>query len=42
MKTRIARALMVAIVAGLLAIAGTAPFGQPGTMHKTQSIGGGA
>jgi hypothetical protein len=42
MKTRIARALIVAIVAGLLAIAGTAPFGQPGTLNQTQSVGGGS
>lgn len=34
MKTRMLRALMVAIVAGLLAVAGTAPYGQPGTLPR--------
>jgi len=42
MRIRIARALMVAIVAGLLAIAGTAPLGQPGTMSHSLSVGGGS
>ena len=37
MKTRITRALMVAIVAGLLAVAGTAPLMQPGTLPKSSS-----
>jgi len=41
MKTRFVRALMVAVVAGLLAIAGTAPLGQPGIMSHGSSLAGG-
>lgn len=43
MKSRIIRALMVAIVAGLLAVAGTAPYGQPGVWSSvTTSQGSGS
>ncbi len=42
MKTRITRALMVAIVAGLLAIAGTAPYGQPGILRAPVTSGSGS
>jgi hypothetical protein len=39
MKTRIIRALMTALVAGLIAVAGTAPYIQPGTLRTTVSAG---
>lgn len=37
MKSRIMRAALIAIVSGLLALAGTAPLAQPGGLSFTAS-----
>lgn len=42
MKTRIVRALMAALVAGLIAVAGTAPYIQPGTLKASTSTSTGS
>lgn len=38
MKSRVLRAALIAAVAGLLALAGTAPLGKPGGWSTTTSI----
>lgn len=39
MKTKLVRALIAALIAGTLLVAGTAPYGRPGINSTTQIIG---
>lgn len=39
MRTKIAKALIAALIAGTLLIAGTAPYGPPGTNRMAPSSG---
>lgn len=38
MKSRIVRAVMIAVVTGLIALAGTAPLGKPNGWNSTTSV----
>lgn len=41
MRTKIVRAIVAALIAGTLLIAGAAPYGEPGTLQNVVPIGGG-
>jgi len=40
MRTRIVRAIVAALIAGTLLIAGAAPYGDPGVMNSSPVVSG--